>query len=1568
MTIKKTAQKTLTKPKIESNCSIDIVGNNLWILTEGQPEKLSNTVTFKDSETTLLIDWQANENELIAGLLNNFNLLKNGTFTNVNEKSLDGWELDVSEPSSAGVDLSEEWHVQNGHTAFLFAPKEAGRPSIIAAQKIPALENGNISYFFSGYFATHRAGALVNIDFYDQGENKLGHKVINVPLDSRHSGGQSLVSYAHIKSTFTPIKKTRYIRFSIQLGEQEDFTEPHACLFFMGLCLGQYGGAESIGFLPYSDSIERLTNNLLNKKWLGFGNITLPVLDEIASLSVEYLNQNYKIDLKDELAIIRVIEEQNKKQEALASAKKINYLGERREFNMLNEKDLLGQIELLKQINLVKEMFDEEYYSSQLGFISENGVEHFLKEGYLLDLSPNPYFDPQWYQQKFNIDKNEINPFIHFCLHGYKEGKSPSENFEIGFYFNEYLSSDDKDANPLLHYMHHGKKAGSFKSSLEKQRNDLEKILNQFESNADENYIDLSKFQLESQDEQFLEYLLENKRGNLGSVEIDAKCELVSLDIWDTVLRRKVHPDEIKLSAARYLYINYYWQLKPAYRSIDALYKARRVAEDKSSLTKDYEYRYADAIAIWLPTVYELGISNTLMVQVRNELLEHELSAEKRASQIDSGMLKFLRQKKFSQMVFASDFYMPASFINQLLKVHGITDLFTKGYASCDLIMNKRSGELYDHILDEFRLKPEQVLHIGDNKHSDINVPDKKGFKVFYYHDKHENKLHAWFAEALQKHLEGDSSIHERRLLSILEHKTRNIKESTGSTLKKIGIRFAPVAIGLILKILEDAKRMKVEKVYFFTREGIFLKELYDLVVQADPYYSSYPESELLEVSRLATFAPSLTAVNTDNLMRLWNQYSDQSPKAFCRTLNIDSEELQVLFEKFALPYDQVVIYPWENSRFIELIDSSAFQAIVQRTIAAQKANLKQYLNEKGLSSGKGEALFVDLGWRGTIQDNLSFVIDRHSHGIYLGLFKYINEQPDGVSKTGWLFDQNVSGESWSDQEVGPIEMLFNSLGGSTISYQKSKKGMVAVKKEEEAEDEVFASYTVYLQEGIKSALNEVIEYISIHALTSDNLKNIARQITQSLIAKPPAEFAHAFFNLTHNETFGTGEYQTMMQGSTIEKSIQELSGSELHYKLRNFLAQTRWKKGFYCLESTQKIVNNFAGDISHIPLEFYQNTILKDKKNNFKVGIYAPQPIAGSGGHRTIFNLARKFVDAGCEVYCFIEAEGSGIESVRHYLAGANAYVHIGWPTHLELDMAVATIAYSAQIIAKMPNVKHKAYLVQDFEAWFNPVGDTYNVAESSYTFGLVHFTVGKFLTHILQKQYAAQAIPAGLGVDTNVYFDQQQTRENAICFLYQPEKFRRTPKLAIDALRIVKLKQPDLKIYVYGSDAPIHLDFDVENLGLIHDLTELNALYNKCKVGICISMTNPSRIPFELMASGVVPVDIYRYNNLLDYPSGTIQLAYQSSESIAEAVLGLFSNKKALQSRQESCREFAETRTLEWETDVFVNNALSIMHGSHVKFPKVKSSYAQPVCLASQDKGKEIKAFCGWQKKLAG
>jgi len=1170
------------------------------------------------------------------------------------------------------------------------------------------------------------------------------------------------------------------------------------------------------------------------------------------------------------------------------------------------------------------------------------------------------HFDPEWYQKTYNI--GDIDPFDHYCKNGLEELKNPNEFFDMEWYMNEYHDVSNSDVHPFFHYVAFGKNEGRYQNYREKfnvllEENTLSKPENKVKS------LDLNKFETNSEDVSNIKQLLSSNRGREVEINLNKETQLLSFDVWDTILRRKCHPDEIKLSSARYLYVNYNTELKPAYQDITSLYNTRRKSEDKASLTQDYEYRYTDALDVWLPLVFMAGTSDRKLHKVKNELIEHELKSESRSTVVDQGMLKVLEDNKDSQMIFASDFYMSKDFMQKLLIEKDLDKFFIKGYVSSDSVKNKRSGQMFDLILKEFAITNNQLFHIGDNEKADVNVPSKKGINSYYYKDNNELNLNQWFAKALNEKLLSTSTLHNRRVLSLLEEQTQTINNEV----QQIGIRFAPVIIGLILSIIEKAKNLKLDTVYFFTREGIFLKEIYDLVTQADPYLSDYPKSEILEVSRLSTFAPSLNDINQKSLMRLWSQYRNQSPKAFCASLNIDTEKTKELFKEHDFEYDEIISEPWNNEVFAKLLRSHKFKTIVSEKIALQRKLLLRYLSDKGISSQVSNILIVDLGWRGTIQDNVSHLLDCHVHGCYLGLMGFLNQQPENSSKQGYAFDQNLETENWTVNEVGPLEMLCNALSGSTVGYKKEASAVVAIKKEEAAEDSVFINYTRDFQEGVKLAIKPLIDYVAIHALTSHDLKSSSQRLINGMIKNPPSIIAKAFFELTHNETFGTGEYQKMEVNSDFINALSKKMGSYLHSYVADYIKHIRWPEGFFNLKSTKQAISKIDSDLTNVPIEFYQMITNAGTKKNFKVALFTPSPLIGSGGHRTLFNLGRKLIDAGCELYCFVHSEGEGLDVVHDYLGDKNAFVTLGWPKDLDVDMAIATIAHSAKHIANMKSVKHKAYLVQDFEAWFNPVGDKYTINENSYTFGMLHFTVGKFLTHVLTHQYRAKAVPSGLGVDRSIYFDKKQERENAISFLYQPEKDRRNPDLAINALKIVKEKNPDVKIYVYGSDAEIELDFEVENLGLIRKLSELNDLYNKCKVGLCISMSNPSRIPFEFMSAGVVPVDIYRYNNLLDYPTGTIKLAYQSHESIAEAILQLLENETELESRKISCVDFSYTRSLDWEMDTFVNCALSIMNGNEIKPVDVYCEYKEKPLLADVDKRQEVEAFCDWQKKLA-
>ena len=262
------------------------------------------------------------------------------------------------------------------------------------------------------------------------------------------------------------------------------------------------------------------------------------------------------------------------------------------------------------------------------------------------------------------------------------------------------------------------------------------------------------------------------------------------------------------------------------------------------------------------------------------------------------------------------------------------------------------------------------------------------------------------------------------------------------------------------------------------------------------------------------------------------------------------------------------------------------------------------------------------------------------------------------------------------------------------------------------------------------------------------------------------------------------------------------------------------------------------------------------------------------------------------------------------------------------QYDLAFATAWWTPQILARQQDVKHKAYFVQDYEALFNPMGDAYLMAENSYRLGLTPITIGRWLTQRLAKEHGCSPTWFEFCANKDIYRPLGVEREPAICFIHQPEKPRRCPQLGFRALSIVKKRRPDVKIYLYGTRKSADFPIEHEHLGLL-SVEECNALYNRCSAGFCISASNPSRIPFEMMASGLPVVDLFRENNLYDMPDGGILLAEPTPQQLATALLLIIENDKRRESMSAFGVEFMRQRPLEAGYEQFVTAVDELLTG---------------------------------------
>ena len=53
-------------------------------------------------------------------------------------------------------------------------------------------------------------------------------------------------------------------------------------------------------------------------------------------------------------------------------------------------------------------------------------------------------------------------------------------------------------------------------------------------------------------------------------------------------------------------------------------------------------------------------------------------------------------------------------------------------YLSSEVGLRKDTGDLYHHILATEQVTPQQILMIGDNEHSDVQIPSDMGIKIWH--------------------------------------------------------------------------------------------------------------------------------------------------------------------------------------------------------------------------------------------------------------------------------------------------------------------------------------------------------------------------------------------------------------------------------------------------------------------------------------------------------------------------------------------------------------------------------------------------------------------------------------------------------------------------------------------------------------------------------------------------------------------------------------------------------------------------------------------------------------------
>ena len=374
---------------------------------------------------------------------------------------------------------------------------------------------------------------------------------------------------------------------------------------------------------------------------------------------------------------------------------------------------------------------------------------------------------------------------------------------------------------------------------------------------------------------------------------------------------------------------------------------------------------------------------------------------------------------------------------------------------------------------------------------------------------------------------------------------------------------------------------------------------------------------------------------------------------------------------------------------------------------------------------------------------------------------------------------------------------------------------------------------------------------------------------------------------------------------------------------------------------------------------------IMKQYLPKKKIAWVIPHPGKGSGGHRTIIQNVNALINAGYECDLFFEEDGvSTSESVRQkineWYEPCTAGVYVGFDINKDYDLMFATGWQTVEFVKRLP-AKKKAYFIQDYEPWFFPMGDQYLITENSYRYGFLPVTIGKWLAYKMQEEFNTPSEYFPFGADLNTYKPLENIKkENAVCYVYQPEKPRRCDYIGLKALKILKAMKPDIQIYLYGSNVPASFEFECKNLNII-PIKECNELYNKCKVGLCMSASNPSRIPFEMMAAGLPVVELYKENNIYDLPDEGVLLAQPTPEAIASAMAYIIDNPEVAEKMSEYGKKFMKDYPLEKGFEYFLKAVKDMLETDYNNLTQIEKMYKKEAFVASEEANEVSKKLLG-------
>jgi O-antigen biosynthesis protein len=327
--------------------------------------------------------------------------------------------------------------------------------------------------------------------------------------------------------------------------------------------------------------------------------------------------------------------------------------------------------------------------------------------------------------------------------------------------------------------------------------------------------------------------------------------------------------------------------------------------------------------------------------------------------------------------------------------------------------------------------------------------------------------------------------------------------------------------------------------------------------------------------------------------------------------------------------------------------------------------------------------------------------------------------------------------------------------------------------------------------------------------------------------------------------------------------------------------------------------------------------------RERLHVAVVIPPFGRGSGGHSSIFQIVHWLERLGhtCTLWMFDPVGLHATERasvLRRRIVSEfvplRAPVFKGFADWHGADVAVATSWETVYPTLLLSGCKARAYLVHDYEPEFFGASMERLWAERTYHQDLYPISSSAWLRRLMRDRYGHDGSAFRFGVDHDTYRRRDVVRRQDTVIFYGREVTpRRAVPLGLLALHELRRRRPDLRVVIFGPERRLDTSFPYVSLGIATP-EALACEYSEATVGLCLSLTNYSLIPQEMMACGLPCVDLAGGSPEAEFGrDGPVELADAEPDSVADALERLITDPALWRRRSEAGLAFVRDAT--WE-----------------------------------------------------